>query len=401
MKLLDMWFAARAETEAKHVRQIIAFAGDGNLRDASDCSSEFRAFLSQVPAELLKQYAEECLTSSFEKSGETLQDVVNEIGRRLGFEVEGGRYRGTSNEIGFDGLWRSHDGHAIVAETKTTDVYQINLEVVANYRKSLVARGDIDSVRSSILIIVGRQATDGLEAQVRGSRHAWDVRLISVDALSRLMLLKQDMVDPQILEKVRAVLVPREFTRVDGIIELVFSAAQDIKEQETTGEEDEGEDRSAKFTPVAFHQACIGRIERSLRRPLVTRSKAIYGSTDGSLTVFCGVSKEHVSAGSSVFWYAFHPHQKAALERAKEAYVAFGCGSADTVVMLPFQNFLPLLDGMHQTTTKDGRSYWHVKIYRDDGRFVLHRASGYDRVDLTASVLPASAGNVTGSDASA
>lgn len=383
-----MWLAARAETEGKHVRQVIAFAGDGNLRDGSDCSSEFRAFLSQVPAELLKQYAEDCLTSSFDRSGETLQDVVNEIGRRLGFEVEGGRYRGTSNEIGFDGVWRSHDGHAIVAETKTTDVYQINLDVVANYRKALAERGDVDSVRSSILIIVGRQATDGLEAQVRGSRHAWDIRLISVDALSRLMLLKQEMVDPQILEKVRAVLVPREFTRVDGIIELVFSAAQDIKEQETTGEDVEGEERSPRFTPVAFHQACITRIEQSLRRALVARTKATYSSTDESLAVFCGISKEHLTAGSSIYWYAFHPHQKAALERAKEAYVAFGCGSADTIVMVPFHSFVPLLEGMHQTTTKDGRSYWHVKIYREDARFVLHRASGFERIDLTGSVLP-------------
>lgn len=391
MKLVDMWLASRTETEGKHVRQIIAFAGDGNLRDGSECSSEFRQFLSQVPAELLKQYAEDCLASSFDKSGETLQDIVNEMGRRLGFEVEGGRYRGTSNEIGFDGLWRSHDGHAIVAETKTTDVYQINLDVVANYRRALADRGDIDDARSSILIVVGRQATDGLEAQVRGSRHAWDIRLISVDALSRLTLLKQEMVDPQILEKVRNVLIPREFTRVDGIIELVFSAAQDIKEQETTADEVEDDDKSPRFTPVAFHQACIERIEASLRRPLIARSKAIYGSTDGSVAVFCGISKEHTSPGSSVYWYAFHPHQRAALESAKEAYVAFGCGSAETIVILPFTKFVPLLQGMHQTTTKDGRSYWHVKIYREASRFVLHRASGFDRIDLTGSVLPAGA----------
>ncbi len=42
-------------------------------------------------------------------------------------------------------------------------------------------------IKSSILIVVGRQDTGDLEAQVRGSRHAWEIRLISVDALLQLM----------------------------------------------------------------------------------------------------------------------------------------------------------------------------------------------------------------------
>jgi len=34
-----------------------------------------------------------------------------------------------------------------------------------------------------VLIVVGRQDTGELEAQIRGSRHAWDIRLISAEAL--------------------------------------------------------------------------------------------------------------------------------------------------------------------------------------------------------------------------
>ena len=36
----------------------------------------------------------ECLNEKFESGGLALQDVVNQVGRRLGFQVEDGRYRG-------------------------------------------------------------------------------------------------------------------------------------------------------------------------------------------------------------------------------------------------------------------------------------------------------------------
>ena len=35
-----------------------------------------------------------------------LQDIVNELGRRLEFDVENGRYQGTHFGDGSDGIWR-------------------------------------------------------------------------------------------------------------------------------------------------------------------------------------------------------------------------------------------------------------------------------------------------------
>jgi hypothetical protein len=66
----------------------------------------------------------------------------------------------------------------------------------------------------TLVIIVGRSDTGDLEAQVRGSRHAWDIRLISIDGLLRLMRLKEELDDPKIMEKIRRVLMPQEFTKV-------------------------------------------------------------------------------------------------------------------------------------------------------------------------------------------
>jgi hypothetical protein len=94
-----------------------------------------------------------------------LQDLVNELGRRLDYTVTNGRYQGTQNAIGFDGLWRSPEGHTIVVEVKTSDAYRISLDTLSGYRQRLISNGEITD-ESSILIVVGRQDTGELEAQV-------------------------------------------------------------------------------------------------------------------------------------------------------------------------------------------------------------------------------------------
>jgi hypothetical protein len=104
-------------------------------------------------------YAGQCLTSSFHDSGLALQDIVNQAGRRLGFKVEDGRYRGTAGEVGFDGIWRTAEGDAILAEVKTTDVYRLSLETTATYRRDLIKKGALPEESSSILYVVGRSGT--------------------------------------------------------------------------------------------------------------------------------------------------------------------------------------------------------------------------------------------------
>jgi hypothetical protein len=118
MALTELWKTAHKEIQDKHVQQVIGFAGDGKLRDGGDASKEFRDFLALVPSSFLSRYAEDCLTDKFDGSGFALQDVINEVGKRLGFRVEQGRYRGTPGEIGFDGLWVAPDENALVTEVR-------------------------------------------------------------------------------------------------------------------------------------------------------------------------------------------------------------------------------------------------------------------------------------------
>ena len=100
--------------EGKNVQQIVGFCGNGKLTNGSDCSKEFSSFLEHQNEAKLSEHARYCLENSFEKSGYVLQDVVNEIGRRIAYDVENGLYTGKKNAIGFDGIWKNGNEWIIV-----------------------------------------------------------------------------------------------------------------------------------------------------------------------------------------------------------------------------------------------------------------------------------------------
>ncbi|MEJ7849680.1 MAG: hypothetical protein WKF92_16470, partial [Pyrinomonadaceae bacterium] len=214
MPLLSIW-ASNPETILDFtIEQVVSTAGNGKLLDESECSKELREFLSQVSSEKLAEYADYCLITKFDNNGKILQEVVNELGRRLDYGVVNGRYQGSRNSIGNDGLWLSPEGHHLLVEVKTTDAYSISLDTIAKYRNSLHEEQRINE-NNSMLLVVGRYDTGQLEAQVRGSRHAWDMRLISVDSLVTLVKLRENTEDEATGEKIRSILVPMEYTRLD------------------------------------------------------------------------------------------------------------------------------------------------------------------------------------------
>ncbi len=371
MSLIDLWRSQKIQIEQKHVQQIIAFAGDGHLKDGKEASSEFRDFLSKISSVQLIAYASQCLENSFNGSGLALQDIVNQVGTRLGFDVDYGRYRGGSGQIGYDGLWQFPSGHHVILEVKTTDAYRIDLEIIANYRKQLIKNGSVIEQESSVLIVVGRKDTGDLEAQIRGSRHAWDMRLISVDALMSLMRLKENVEDPKTIQRIHDILIPREFTKLDEIIEIAFYAAEDVKEEEPIEEEEIPNDKMPKFIPVSFHEACKERIEEKFGISFLKKSKASFYSPDKSIRLICAVSKEHERGNQVGYWFAFHPHQKEFLSGAEISYVAFGCGDKSKLLLFPAEKFIPFLDNMN-TTQKEDRFYWHVQILRKGNNFFMH-----------------------------
>jgi hypothetical protein len=386
-KISELWQKSKETLESKSLQQILSFTGDGKLKDGNNTSIEFRELLDQVPSNTIINYANYCLTGKFEDSGLALQDIINQIGSRLGFKVRNGLYRGKSNEIGFDGIWTSNEDHSIVVEVKTTDAYRINLDTIANYRNKLIEKQEINKSKSSILIIVGREDTGDLEAQIRGSQHAWDIRLISTDSLLNLLLLKESLNDAKTILQINELLKPKEYTRVDKLIELIFTATKDSQIDEVDDAEEDNQKElkkkdSEKAVPVSFYEDCIYVVEKKLSASLLKIGKILYANKERSIGLSCAVSKAYKQSDGEIYWYAFHPHQRDFLKEYNQSFVAYGCGDSTNIILMPTDFFFSKLDNM-PTTTKQNRMYWHVKILKKGNRFSLKQSKEGTDVDVT------------------
>jgi hypothetical protein len=306
MPLLAFLASNPKEIAQASIEQIVAMAGDGVLKDGSSCCTEFREYLKQADTAKLGEYVDRCLSSAFPNSGFVFQDLVNELGRRLDYKVSNGRYRGTQSAVGFDGLWISPEGQTIVAEVKTTDAYTIKLDAIAAYRAKLHALGELKPP-SSILIVVGRQDTGELEAQIRGSRHAWDIRVISGEALLKLVQLKENSEEPETGLKIRSLLIPMEFTRLDGLVDVMFTTATDIEsgivEAAIESHEASSSISSAmisgptgwEFTDTAVldgkRNEIIEALSKMMGAKLIRKSRALYWDAAHEKRVVCSISK--------------------------------------------------------------------------------------------------------------
>nr|WP_304577302.1 hypothetical protein [uncultured Acetatifactor sp.] len=208
------------------LKQILVLAGNGNLYQETT-SQELRQFLAKIDLPTMSKYIEDALSSNkddkFDERGYVLQDIVNEMGSRLGYRVTNGLYRGKrNNENGFDGLWRCPDESCIIMESKTSDAYTLDLEAIVGYREELIETRAIERRNSSILIVLGRADRGTFPSLIRGSNYSQNIRIISTRALFDLLKIYDcnpiQMIQGQIME----LLKPHDFLWLDNLVELVF-----------------------------------------------------------------------------------------------------------------------------------------------------------------------------------
>ncbi|MGB7202506.1 MAG: hypothetical protein WBD16_09585 [Pyrinomonadaceae bacterium] len=398
MSLIELWHSSPAQFENKQVQQIIGFAGDGVLRNQSDASFEFREFLAAIPSELLGEFGRSCLEKPFTNSGFALQDIVNEVGKRLGFNVESGLYQGNRSDIGFDGLWQLPSNHHVVVEVKTTDAYRIDTATTAEYRRRLIEDDRIYEEASSILFVVGREDTGDLEAQIRGSRHAWDVRLISFDSLLRLILLKEGADDPRIVKRICEILIPKEFTRLDHIVDIVFFTTEDAKDEsealDDTVESETPDDTEKKGfkrlgEAVKFNEACAKRFGELHNVALNRISKTTYEAADQRIRIVSLVSRDYEKLSETPdpkkgsFWYGLRDYHKEFIEKPHDGYLILGCGIPDEMLVIPSQNVESWLEQLNTTAKASGITHWHFHLYREGETFYIEPKKGFDRIDVS------------------
>jgi hypothetical protein len=390
MELLAFWKSNKEAVLGLSVQQVLSSAGDGRLRDGSECSRELREFLRETPSENLYRYVQHCLDLPFNDSGLVLQDLINEIGRRLEFEVEDGLYRGKKTSVGYDGIWRSSSAPDIMIEVKTTDYVTISLDKIASYKQALVQQGKIPP-HASVLIVVGREDTGALEAQIRGSRYAWEMRLISADRLSNLLRIKEQSNQDTTIRQIKELLQPFEYTKIDKIIDVIFATAEDVVSQEINGTTD-----NAGYTQVrtdrevlnAKRQAAVDALADKLGLPLLRNRQTLYWSGDKALRVCAAVSKRY-ERDYQPYWFAYHPTWNEFLEGGNQSYFLLACMDRDEVYALPLEVVHANLENLNTTVRPDGRSYCHIALsLAEDGNLVWNLSKVGKKIPLDPFAVP-------------
>lgn len=403
MPLLDFYKNNKDAVLSQTIIQIVNNAGDGNLRDNTNCSAELREFLSLVQHEQLKKYSDTCLENAFSISGVAingfvLQDLVNEIGRRLGYTVENGLYRGVKNKVGFDGIWKAEKSADLIVEVKTTEAYTIDLDKLFEYKRKLELDGLVN-IDSKILIVVGRKDTNALEAQVRGSRYAWDTRIISVESLYKLVSIVLSTGDILTVSKIRQLLQPFEYTRLDSMINVIFDTIEDVKEadekevkelaqdgndlEENDNDNDgaNGQVRTAKEVIDETRKNAIEALANKLGKTLTQKTKTLFTSAD-NIRACCPVSKRY--ARNFTFWYAYHPNWRKFLTEGAEGYFVLGCVGLNKTYAIPSSVMEANLDNLGITESDNGKMYWHIMINDNLDEMILKQGN---RLSLTSYVV--------------
>ena len=230
-----------------NMKQVVTNAGDGTLENDASVN-ELRQFFSLIDLHTMGRLLGECYSKDrrfkFDARGDArrgyaFQDLVNEMGRRLGYNVENGLYRGKKNEIGFDGLWKAADGSYIIMESKTSDDYSISIESVIGYRDNLIIDHKIPKKKCSILIVYGRDDKMALRNTVKGSNENQNIRLISANALFQLVKICSEMKNAIVQNQINNLLRPRDYFVLDNLVELVFpqtdaeiEAVEDVEDEQ-------------------------------------------------------------------------------------------------------------------------------------------------------------------------
>jgi len=374
------------------VDQILALAGEGRLKDGSACSEEFREYLKTQPTEILRRFIQETLAQSFPDSGFALQDLINEVGRRLGFHVEDGRYRGVVNRSGHDGLWKSRR-MSLIVEVKTTDAYRINLTTVASYAKRIESELENGGAPLVILYVVGRQDTGDLEAQIRGSRHAWDVRVISAESLLALANLVEVAVDEETADALRSAFLPVEYTRIDHLVELLTKLAFDVERYTQVAQvlEEDTPQRASLIndstpstrattasTPDEFRETVLRSIEHDFDLTLTKATKSRF-ETSNNQSYIVSVSK-HYSRTDQRYWYAFQKKWADHLTNER-SFLCLAMLDQNYYFRIPGPKAVGFTAHLNETV-KPNSSYWHLGLTDRSGRIFLNLPKAATLIDL-------------------
>jgi len=208
------------------------------LKDDSEQTRRFREFIEQEKwsTEQIKEWLNECVehsSGSHDPYNRAFQDLIVSLGRRLGFEIQYGRYVGRQGEENFDGLWKSDDGRFLLLEIKVSTWPIGSVSQLGEYIENFARRENSKGVYG--LYVVGKGDLQPLVEQIMGSRFKDRMRVIHFHDLLDLVFLKEDLElivgRKEAVEKVRQLLFPIESVNVGNLVKLIKELSKVISSQ--------------------------------------------------------------------------------------------------------------------------------------------------------------------------
>lgn len=196
------------------------------------------------------------------------------------------------------------------------------------------------------------------------------MRLISIDRLIRLVQIKEKADDVATLNQIRQLLQPFEYTKIDRIIDVIFTTTRNVETQQelehtteelsVTEREPNRQARTSLEELNAKRQQAVTAFATIKGKPLIRRSTTLFSSPDKTFRVCCAVSKRY-EGDYQPYWYAFHPAWNDFLSEGEDSFFVLSCMDRDEAFAIPFAWLAENRQNLN-TTERGEKSYWHVPI---------------------------------------
>lgn len=229
------------------------------------------------------------------------------------------------------------------------------------------------------------------------------MRVISAASLVQLLQIKEKSAANQTIEKIRDLLQPFEYTRLDRIVDVIFDAASDVEQQtdiERETQDEEAQDDPAEAGDAPRQQSrtdpalmnelkarILDTVSGQLGVKLIKRRAALFESLDGSKRVCVSLSKRYNNRHQH-YWYAYHPAWDQFLSGAPHATHLLGCMDRNEAYALPWQFLHARLPFLNQTVRENGLNYWHIGLIESGAGSMSLILNNGDRPDIGHFALP-------------
>ncbi len=177
----------------------------------------------------------------------------------------------------------------------------------------------------------------------------------------------------------------------DGYVDPLETEMEDTKSVEvdivsTTSEPVKTQEK--QYVSSGSNLQVAKNIELHLGMPLKNKTRTVFISSENDTAICCLLSKTYDKKKYKYkYWYGFKRKQQVEIEKFENAYIAFGCGSPDKILLFEYKKFKNWLKNMYVTENEKGK-YWHVEFYEDEhGNIELALKASVDNIDVTNNLL--------------